>query len=132
MNMLIYYLERFAAILAAIILLQTLYFKFSGAEESIYIFTQLGTEPYGRYGSGLIELAAGALLLRRATSLYGAVLGLGTMAGAIFAHLTVLGISVKDDGGSLFYLALLTAAACATVIALQFAELRTLLKRFLG
>lgn len=99
-------------IIAAIILLQTLYFKFSGAEESVHIFTKVGLEPWGRYGSGLAELIAAVLLLTPRLAWAGAVLGLGVMAGAIASHVTVLGIVVKNDGGLLFGLALTVFAAC--------------------
>ena len=85
---------------AVIILLQTLFFKFSGAQESIYIFQTLGIEPYGRIGSGVIELIASILILIPKTTLMGAVLGFGTMLGAIFSHIFVLGIEVQDDGGT--------------------------------
>lgn len=88
------------------ILFQTLFFKFTGAEESKYIFTTVGMEPWGRYGSGVVELIATFLLLFPRTAPYGAVLALGTISGAIFFHLTKLGIEVKGDGGLLFYLAL--------------------------
>jgi len=88
------------------ILLQTLFFKFTGAEESVYIFSQLGAEPWGRIGSGVIELMASLLLLVAATAPVGAILTMGVMAGAIVSHLTVLGIEVKGDGGLLFGLAL--------------------------
>ena len=47
-----YYIERGTAIIAAIVLLQTLYFKFTAHPDSVYIFTTLGIEPYGRIGSG--------------------------------------------------------------------------------
>lgn len=90
---------------AAVILLQTLYFKFTGAEESVYIFTKVGLEPWGRYASGVAELFAAALLLFPRTSWLGAVIAAGVMAGAIGSHLTKLGIVVKDDGGLLFALA---------------------------
>jgi uncharacterized membrane protein YphA (DoxX/SURF4 family) len=101
-------------LVAAAILLQTLFFKFTGAEESIYIFTTLGIEPWGRIGSGLVELIASILLLIPATAPVGAVLAMGTMAGAIFSHLTVLGVEVKGDGGLLFGLAL-TVFVCAAI-----------------
>jgi uncharacterized membrane protein YphA (DoxX/SURF4 family) len=100
-------------ILAAVILLQTLFFKFSAAEESVYIFTKLGIEPWGRIGSGVIELIASILLLLPRTTAVGAVLGLGVMSGAIFFHLTRLGIVVKDDHGQLFAYALLVFFSCA-------------------
>jgi uncharacterized membrane protein YphA (DoxX/SURF4 family) len=88
------------------ILLQTLFFKFTGAEESVYIFSQLGAEPWGRIGSGVIELIASLLLLVPTTAPVGAIVAMGVMAGAIVSHLTVLGIEVKGDGGLLFGLAL--------------------------
>jgi uncharacterized membrane protein YphA (DoxX/SURF4 family) len=93
-------------ILAALIMLQTLYFKFSGAEESIYIFSKLGMEPWGRIGTGVIELIASILILYPKTTAFGALLATGLMGGAIFFHFTKLGISVKDDGGQLFIYAL--------------------------
>jgi putative oxidoreductase len=92
-------------IAAAAILLQTLYFKFTGAEESVYIFTKVGLEPWGRYASGIAELFAAVLLLLPRMAWLGALLAAGVMAGAIGSHLTRLGIVVKDDGGLLFALA---------------------------
>ncbi|HCD52366.1 MAG TPA: DoxX family protein [Balneolaceae bacterium] len=93
-------------IVAAIILLQTLFFKFSGAPESIYIFETVGMEPWGRYASGVAELIAAILLLVPRTIWLGAMIGAGVMAGAILSHLTILGIVVMDDGGTLFGMAL--------------------------
>ena len=101
-------------LVAAAILLQTLFFKFTGAPESIYIFSRLGMEPLGRYGSGALELLASILLLLPRTSVFGALLALGVMTGAIGSHLMVLGIDVQGDGGTLFALAL-TVTACSTV-----------------
>ncbi len=95
---------------AAIILLQTLYFKFTAQPESVYIFTTVGMEPWGRIGSGIGELIASILLLVPRTAWLGAVMAVGIMAGAIFFHLTKLGIAVQGDGGLLFYLALLVTA----------------------
>lgn len=95
-------------IVVAIILLQTLFFKFTGAEESKYIFTTLmgaQNEWIGRIGSGVMELIAVILLLIPATAWLGALLAVGVSAGAIFSHLTKLGFVVKDDGGLLFGLA---------------------------
>ena len=100
-------------ILAAIIMLQTLYFKFSGAEESVYIFSKLGMEPWGRIGIGIIELVASLLLLVPRTTAVGAMLGLGVIGGAIFFHLTRLGIVVQSDHGQLFIYALLVFISCA-------------------
>jgi uncharacterized membrane protein YphA (DoxX/SURF4 family) len=94
--------------IAVAILVQTLFFKFTGAEESVYIFQTLGVEPYGRIGSGIVELIASILILIPRTTLLGAFLALGTMLGAIFSHIFVLGIVVKDDGGTLFALAIIT------------------------
>jgi len=95
-------------IVIAIILLQTLFFKFTGADESKYIFTTLmgENEAVGRIGSGVVELIASILLLIPSTAWLGALLALGTVTGAIFSHLTKLGIVVKDDGGLLFILAI--------------------------
>ena len=93
-------------IAAAAILLQTLYFKFTGAPESVYIFTKVGLEPWGRYASGVVELFAAVLLLFPRTAWAGALLAAGVMAGAIGSHLTKLGIVVQDDGGLLFALGL--------------------------
>lgn len=92
-------------LIVAVILLQTLYYKFGGHEDSIYIFTTLGLEPYGRIGIGVMELIASILILLKRTSWAGALLTVGLMAGAIFSHLTQLGIEVKGDGGQLFYMA---------------------------
>src|SRR5204863_4190069 len=94
-------------LLAAIILLQTLYFKFSAAPESIYIFSKIGMEPWGRIGSGIFELIAGILILVPATTVPGALLAIALMSGAIFFHLTKLGISVQNDGGQLFIYAVI-------------------------
>ena len=103
-------------IVAALILLQTLFFKFSGAEESVYIFSTLGMEPWGRIGSGVLELIASILILYPRTTFIGAALGAGLMSGAIFFHLTKLGISVKGDGGQLFIYALLVFISCIILL----------------
>jgi hypothetical protein len=103
------------ASLAAVIMLQTLYFKFSAAPESVYIFSTLGLEPYGRIGTGIAELIAATLLLIPKTRIYGAGFGIGIMIGAIIGHLTKLGIEIADDGGYLFILCivvLVTSAIC--------------------
>jgi uncharacterized membrane protein YphA (DoxX/SURF4 family) len=98
-------------IIAAAVLLQTLFFKFTGAEESVYIFTQLGAEPWGRIGSGVVELVAAGLLLSGRFSAMGGLLAAGVMGGAILSHMTRLGIIVKDDGGLLFGLAWVVLAS---------------------
>ena len=96
----------------AIILLQTLYFKFSAAPESVFIFEQLGLEPWGRIGLGVAELIIAILILVPKTTWLGALLGIGIMAGAIFSHVTQLGVVVQNDGGTLFILALVTLIFC--------------------
>jgi uncharacterized membrane protein YphA (DoxX/SURF4 family) len=106
-------------IAAAVILLQTLYFKFTAAPESVYIFTKVGIEPWGRIGSGVAELIAAILILMPPTTWLGAGLALGVMIGAIFSHLTVLGLVVMDDGGLLFGLALSVAACSLVLLILQ-------------
>lgn len=93
----------------ALILLQTLFFKFTGAAESKYIFSTLRGaeyEAFGRIGSGIMELVASILILIPKTAAYGALLTLGVISGAIFSHLTLLGIEVENDGGTLFGLAI--------------------------
>lgn len=99
----------------AIILLQTLYFKFTGAPESVWIFSTLGAEPMGRWGSGVVELIAAALILIPTTKVWGALLVMGTMAGAIVSHIFILGIEVQGDGGTLFGLACV-AFICAAIV----------------
>jgi hypothetical protein len=107
----------------AAILFQTLFFKFSGAEESVYIFTKVGAEPWGRIGSGVVELVATILLLVPATSALGALLSLGVISGAIISHLTLLGIVVKDDGGLLFGLAVIVFLASVGILVIRRHEL---------
>lgn len=100
----------------AIILLQTLFFKFSAAPESVYIFETLGLEPVGRIGIGILELITAILIFVPRTTWLGAILGMGLMAGAIFSHLTQLGIVVQNDGGTLFILAVVTFVFCAILV----------------
>jgi uncharacterized membrane protein YphA (DoxX/SURF4 family) len=109
----------FLRIVASSILLQTLFFKFSGAEESIYIFSKLGMEPYGRIGSGIVELIAATLILIPKTTWMGALLACGIMTGAILSHLFILGIAVENDGGLLFVLALIVLLSCIELINLS-------------
>ncbi len=98
---------------AAGLLLQTLYFKFTAQPESVYIFSTLGMEPWGRIGSGIFELIASVLILYPRTTGIGSLLGMGVMSGAIFFHLTKLGLVVQDDGGQLFAYALIVFISCA-------------------
>ncbi len=99
-------------ILAAVILLQTLYFKFTAQPESVELFSKLGVEPWGRIGTGVIELITGILLLIPSTVFIGAFLGVGLMSGAILSHLLVLGIVSQGDGGQLFMLAIIVLVLC--------------------
>jgi hypothetical protein len=102
-------------ILAALIMLQTLFFKFSANPQSVHLFTILGMEPWGRIGTGVLELIASLLILVPKTTGYGAVLGLGIMSGALFFHLTKLGI-VFDGDAVLFTYALITFVCCAILV----------------
>lgn len=115
-------------IVAVVIMLQTLYFKFSGATESIYIFSTLGIEPFGRIGSGIVELIASILILIPRTLLLGAILGLGTMFGAILSHIFVLGIQIQNDGGTLFILGCITFICCLILVIHQKNKIPNLLK----
>jgi putative oxidoreductase len=103
-------------VIAAIILLQTLYFKFTGHPDSVYIFETVGMEPYGRIGSGVAELLAGVLLLIPRFSGIGALISLGVISGAIFFHLTSLGIEVNGDS-TLFYMAIVVFI-CSVIVAI--------------
>lgn len=95
-------------IIVALILIQTLRFKFTAHPDSVYIFETVGLEPIGRIGIGIAELIAGILLLIPRTVWLGASLTLGIIGGAILMHLTQLGIEVKGDGGVLFATAVVT------------------------
>jgi hypothetical protein len=113
-------------LIVAGILLQTLFFKFTAAEESVYIFSAVeqfvgvaGVEPWGRIGSGVMELAAAILLLVPATASLGAILTIGVMGGAIASHLFILGVEVKGDGGLLFGLALAALAGSLVILVLR-------------
>jgi hypothetical protein len=108
-----------AQVVAAAIMAQTLFFKFTGAEEAKYIFTTLGAEPWGRIGTGVAELVAAVLLLVPRTAAVGAAVTLGLMVGAIGSHLTKLGIVVKDDGGLLFALAIVTFVCAGAVLVIR-------------
>lgn len=113
-------------LVSAVIIGQTLFFKFSGAPEPVHIFTTLGVEPWGRYGTAVVELVAVVLLLMPKRAVLGALLSVGLMVGAIGSHLTVLGIEVADDGGALFTMAIVTLLASGTVAFLRRAEIPVL------
>jgi putative oxidoreductase len=112
-------------VITAVILLQTLFFKFTGAPESVYIFSTLGLEPWGRIGSGVVELIASILLLMPRTVVAGAALSLGVISGAILSHLTTLGITLPavDDHGELFALAVVVFLCSAGLLILHRQEL---------
>jgi hypothetical protein len=113
-------------LVAAVILLQTLFFKFTGAPESVYIFSTLGAEPWGRIGSGIVELIASVLLLTPRTVVFGAALAIATMAGAIGSHIAKLGVALPavGDRGELFALAVIVFLCSAAVLYLHRNELR--------
>jgi len=115
-------------IIAAVIMLQTLYFKFSAAPESVYIFSTLGMEPGGRIGIGIMELIASFLILYPPTTAIGAGMGIGVMSGAIFYHLTKLGIVVMNDNGQLFAYSLIVLISCLWLVIIYRNDILHLLK----
>ena len=128
-NVFFYWLVR---ILAAAIMMQTLYFKFSGAPESIFIFSQVHMEPWGRIGVGVLELIASVLILFNTTAWVGGMLALGLMGGAIMMHLTILGIEVRDDGGQLFLYAIIVAVCSGIILFYNKARIIDLTKNLLS
>ena len=115
-------------ILASAILIQTFYYKFTDSPEMVFIFSELDLEPWGRYLSGSIELLAGLLLLAPRTSWIGALMGASVVSVAIYVHLTSLGIEVKGDGGSTFYLAITVLISCLYIIYLRIEHIQRLFK----
>lgn len=113
----------------AIILLQTLYFKFTAHPDSVHIFSALGMEPYGRIGLGIVELITAILIFMPRTMLIGMLLSLGIIIGAVFSHLLVLGINVKNDGGGLFVLALVVLISSSSFLFLHKSALVDLIKK---
>ncbi|GAB4123893.1 MAG: DoxX family protein [Raineya sp.] len=97
-------------------MLQTLYFKFSASEESVYIFTKVGIEPWGRIGTGIAELLASILLIIPRSRFLGAFMGAGIMLGAIASHFFLLGIEVMNDKGYLFFLAWVVLLCCSWIL----------------
>ena len=114
-------------LIAAVILLQTLYFKFTAQPESVELFAQLGMEPWGRIGTGIAELITAILLLIPRTTLLGAVMGVGLMSGAIFFHLTKLGINFGGNA-ILFSYAVITFVCCSCLIVIFRKNIPQLLK----
>ena len=113
------YLPTALRIIVAIILVQTLWYKFTGHPDSVYIFSTVGMEPAGRIGIGIVELIAAILIVIPNTAWLGALMTVGVLAGAIFMHLTKLGIEVQGDGGTLFYMAMFTFLAALIVLWMQ-------------
>jgi uncharacterized membrane protein YphA (DoxX/SURF4 family) len=122
------YISWILRLVAAVIMLQTLYFKFTASAESVYIFSQLGMEPYGRIGIGVLELLASVLILYPKTTAAGALLAIGLMLGAIFFHLTKLGIVVQNDGGQLFVYALVVLVCAIILLIANLQQLRNYIK----
>lgn len=119
-------------IVVAAVLAQTLFFKFTAAEESVQIFKTLGLEPWGRIGSGVAELIAVALLLHPRTTTLGALLSLGVISGAILSHFTRLGIEVKGDGGLLFALAISVFIGSLLILAIRREQIPVIGPRLFG
>jgi putative oxidoreductase len=125
------YISIALRIIAAVILLQTLYFKFTAQPESVELFTKLGVEPWGRIGTGIVELIASILLLLPSTVFIGSMLGMGLMGGAILSHLTVIGVESKGDGGQLFMLAIIVLVTCIIIAVFHKDQGIALYNRFL-
>ncbi|WP_149244681.1 DoxX family protein [Dyadobacter sp. 32] len=119
-------------IVPAVILLQTLFFKFTAAEESVYIFSKLGIEPWGRIGSGVVELIAAILILIPFTTGIGAIIALGVISGALISHLTILGIEVQGDQGQLFIYALIVFVCCILLLVFEKNRLLFFFKKLTG
>jgi putative oxidoreductase len=122
------HLSLILRLVVAIIFLQTLYYKFTAHPDSVYIFSALGLEPYGRIGLGVVELITSILLFVPRTKIIAIFLSLGIISGAIFSHLLVLGVSVKGDGGNLFLLAIVVFAASLALLFLHRKEIFSLIK----
>lgn len=128
-NLILYWAAR---IIASLILLQTLFFKFTAADESVEIFTRVGMEPWGRIGVGVLELVAAVFMLISATAWIGAGLALGLMAGAIVMHLTILGISVQQDGGYLFFLSVVVSVCSVIILLVNKQKIVQMVRSFSG
>lgn len=117
-------------ITVAIILIQTLRFKFTAHPDSVYIFTKAGLEPFGRIIIGIAELTAGILLLIRKTAWSGALLSLGILGSAIIMHVTTLGIEIHDDGGVLFGTAIVTFVLSGIILMIHRKDIPVIGRRF--
>ena len=107
------------SLVAAGIMVETLFFKFTGAAESKYIFHKMGTEPWWRWGQGIWELLASLGLLMPRWRWAGGILTTGAMLAAILSHMTWLGFSVLGDHGLLFGMALITFSCGFAVMVLH-------------
>lgn len=122
------YVPWAAQILVALILAQTLFFKFTYAPETQVIFGPRGGRPAAT-AVGLVELLCVVLLLIPRTAASGALLSLLVISGAIFTHLTSLGVQIidpvtrKGDGGLLFFLACVVALGSLLILAFRWREL---------
>ena len=124
------YFPLILRIIVAIILIQTLRFKFTAHPDSVYIFTKVGLEPIGRIGIGILELVAGFLLIFRKTAWAGAIITLGVIGGAIMMHLTQLGIEINGDGGVLFSTAIVTFILSGIILFIYRKDVPIIGKRF--
>ncbi len=124
------YISLALQITIAVIYVQTLYFKFSAHPDSVFIFSSLGIEPYGRIGLGILELLTAVLILIPKTKIYGGILSLGIISGAVFSHLGPLGIEILGDGGKVFYLALIVLVASLIFLILNFQKIIELKNKF--
>ena len=115
-------------LIPALLLLQTLYFKFTAHPESVKLFTEIGMEPWGRIGTGIIELIAAILLLIPRFTGFGALLGLAMMTGALYFHLTKIGVNFNGDP-LLFIYAVITFVCCAMLILIYKSKLEQQLKK---
>lgn len=103
-------------LIVAVILLQTLLYKFTAHPDSVYIFSSLNMEPAGRIITGVAELIASILLFIPRWSWLGALAALGMISGAIFLHITKLGVEVQHDHGKLFFLAVIVFLFSAMLV----------------
>ncbi|HEU5291690.1 MAG TPA: DoxX family protein [Cyclobacteriaceae bacterium] len=118
-------------LVASLLMLQTLYFKFTAQPESVYIFSEVGIEPWGRIGTGIAELVAAVLLLAPPTIALGALFAIGIMTGAIATHVFVLGIEVQGDGGQLFAYAFIILVASVILLTMYKQQLLNLKTRLI-
>jgi len=125
-------ITKIAAILIALIMLQTLFYKFTAAPESVYVFNKVGLGAIGRIGIGIIELITAILLVNKKTIILGSILSIGVISGAIFFHLTILGIEVMHDKGLLFYLAMIVFVLSVLIIVINKKEVILLIEKVIN